>query len=93
MSAVRHPPKYGYLGTTFKETRLPRRGFFFAKARTMSPGASWSMIGFFRSLNRWKAANIGVIRLKLGASGRIGVSVFIAHVPTYRSCRNQLCTL
>ena len=29
-----------------KKPRLPRRGFFFAKARTMSPGASWSMMEF-----------------------------------------------
>ena len=47
----------------------------------------------FRRPNRWKIANIAAIRLKLGVSGRIGASVSIAHAPTYRSCRNQRCTL
>ena len=46
-----------------------------------------------RSPNRWKAANIAVIRLKLGVSGRIGALVSIAHAPTYRLVAPTLLTL
>ena len=34
-----------------------------------------------RRPNRWRIANIAVIRLKLGVSGRIGASAYIAHAP------------
>jgi hypothetical protein len=43
----------------------------------MLPGGSGFYDGTQRSPNRWKAANIAVIKLKLGASGRIGASVSI----------------
>jgi hypothetical protein len=68
------------------------------KPRLASPGGTnVAQVGLclyeFPRPNRWKVANIAVIRLKLGVSGRIGASASIAHAPTYRSCRNQLCTL